>query len=201
MKTVRLGIWLAVFGLVGSFVAQTSQEFSLKVLELRGRVETQLPDGSQRSVRMDEKLPIGSSVRTQERSTAILEWFPYKARVKLAPESEVRLSTTRALSIQRGRIWVGTPPPPIGERRFPLPVQCKQVQIVSSPDAHFSVACKPDGTVTVSVDQGSVFVSVGQNVITVPKARMLIVSQQNFVIGPMPLTKQEQVLWDMGGVR
>lgn len=201
MKMVRLGIWLTVAGLVGLAVTQTSQGFSLKVLELRGRVETRLPDGSQRSVRTDEQIPIGSSVRTQERSTVILEWMPYKARVKLAPETEVQLSTTRVISLQRGRIWVGTPPPPIGERRFPLPVQCKQVQLVSSPDAHFSAACKPDGTVTVSVDQGSVFVSVGQSVITVSKARMLVVSPQNVVIGPMPMTKQEQVLWDMGGVR
>ncbi|MCX7642192.1 MAG: hypothetical protein N2116_00050 [Armatimonadetes bacterium] len=201
MRTVRLGTWLAVVGLLGLVAAQPLQEFSLKVLELRGSAETSLPNGMQRSVRVNDKLSVGSSVRTQERSTVILEWMPYKARVKLAPETEIQLLATRALSLRQGRVWIGTPPPPIGERRFPLPVQCKQVQLVSSPDAHFSIACQPDGTVIVSVDQGSVFVSVGQSVITVPKARMLIISPQNIAVGPMPLTKQEQILWDMGGVR
>lgn len=201
MKKFSLVILLAVVGLFGFLASQTSQEFLLRVLEMRGRVEAQMPDGSQRSVKENEKLPPGSSVRTQEKSTVILEWLPYKARIKLAPETEVQLLTTRALSLQRGRIWAGTPPPPIGERRFPLPVQCKQVQIVSSPDAIFSVASQPDGVIIVSVDQGSVFVSVEQSVITVPKAQMLIVSPQNAVIGPMPMTKQERVLWDMGGVR
>jgi hypothetical protein len=201
MKKFHSGVLLAVVGLFGLLASQTSQEFSFRVLEMRGRIEARLPDGSQRSVREKEKLPIGSSVRTQEKSTVILEWLPYKARVKLAQETEVQLLTTRALSLQRGRIWVGTPPPPIGERRFPLPVQCKQVQIVSSPDALFSVACPPDGTIIFSVDQGSIFVSIGQIVTTVPRAQMLIVSQQNAVIGPMPMTKQERVMWDMGGVR
>jgi len=103
--------------------------------------------------------------------------------------------------LQSGRIWVGTPPPPMGERRFPLPVQCKQVQIVSSPDAIFSVACQPDGAVTISVDQGSVIASVGERAITVPKLSMIVLTPQNVVIGPMPLTKNEQLMWDMGGVR
>ncbi len=164
MKMVRFGIWLVAVGLFSLAVAQTSQEFALRVLELRGSVEARLPDGSQRSVRENEKLPVGSAVLTQDKSTVILEWRAHKAMV-------------------------------------PLPVQCKQVQIVSSPDAFFSVACQPDGTVIVSVDQGSVFVSIGQSMITVPRARMLIVSPKNIVTGPMPLTKQEQVLWDMGGVR
>jgi hypothetical protein len=201
MKMVCRGILLALIGFLVPVVAQIAQEFSLKVLELRGSVEARLPDGSQRSVKENDQLPIGSSVRTQEKSTVILEWLPYKARVKLAPETEIQLSTTRALSLQKGRIWAGTPPPPIGERRFPLPVQCEQVQIVSSPDAFFSVARQTDGTTIVSVDQGKVFVSVGQSVITVSKAQMLVVSPQNVVIGPMPMTKQERVLWDMGGVR
>lgn len=168
---------------------------------MRGNAEARLPDGSQRPAKEGEKLPPGSSVRTQRKSMVIVEWLPYKARVKLASETEVQLLPTRALSLQRGRIWVGTPPPPIGERRFPLPVQCKQVQLVSSPDAIFSVACQSDGTVTVSVDQGTVFVSVEQSVVTVSKGQMLRVSPQNVLVGPMPMTKQERMLWDMGGVR
>lgn len=201
MKMVRCGILLALVGLFSFVAAQTVQEFPLKVLEFRGRVEARLPEGSQRLVKENDQLPVGSLVRTQEKSTVILEWLPYKARVKLAPETEIQLSTTRALLLQKGRIWAGTPPPPVGERRFPLPIQCEQVQIVSSPDALFSVARQADGTITVSVDQGKVFVSVGQSVITVSEAQMLIVSPQNVVTGPMPMTKQEQVLWDMGGVR
>lgn len=201
MKMVRCGILLTLAWLFGFVAAQTTQEFSLKVLEFRGSVEARLPDGSQRSVKKEEQLPIGSSVSTQEKSTVILEWLPYRARVKLAPETEIQLSTTRSLLLQKGRIWAGTPPPPIGERRFPLPVQCGQVQIVSSPDALFSVARQTDGTITVSVDQGKVFVSVGQSVVTVSKAQMLVVSPQNVLIGPMSMTKQERVLWDMGGVR
>ncbi|MFN3420811.1 MAG: hypothetical protein ACK40X_03690 [Armatimonadota bacterium] len=201
MKMLRCGILLTLVGFLSFAAAQTLQEFSLKVLELRGSVEARLPDGSQRSVKENDQLPIGSSVRTQEKSTVILEWLPYKARVKLAPETEIQLSTTRALLLQKGRIWAGTPPPPVGERRFPLPIQCEQVQIVSSPDAFFSVARQTDGTITVSVDQGKVFVSVGQSVVTVSKAQMLVVSPQNIVIGPTPMTKQERVLWDMGGVR
>ncbi len=201
MKMVRCGILLALVGLFSFVAAQTVQEFSLKVLEFRGSVEARLPEGSQRLVKENYQLPVGSSVRTQEKSTVILEWLPYKARVKLAPETEIQLSTTRSLLLQKGRIWAGTPPPPVGERRFPLPIQCEQVQIVSSPDALFSVARQADGTITVSVDQGKVFVSVGQSVVTVSKAQMLIISPQNVVTGPMPMTKQEQVLWDMGGVR
>ncbi|MFN4179580.1 MAG: hypothetical protein ACK4I8_04655 [Armatimonadota bacterium] len=201
MKMVRRGILLTLVGLFSFVAAQTAQEFSLRVLEFRGSVEARLPDGRQRSVKENDQLPVGSSVRTQEKSAVILEWLPYKARVKLAPETEIQLSTTRALLLQKGRIWAGTPPPPVGERRFPLPVQCGQVQIVSSPEAFFSVARQTDGTITVSVDQGKVFVSIGQSVVTVSKAQMLVVSPQNVVIGPMPMTKQEQVLWDMGGVR
>ncbi len=202
MKMVhRGGILLTLAWLFGFVGAQTAQEFSLKVLEFRGRVEARLPDGSQRSVKENEQLPVGSSVRTQEKSTVILEWLPYKARVKLAPETEIQLSTTRSLLLQKGRIWAGTPPLPVGERRFPLPVQCEQIQMVSSPDAIFSVARQTDGTLIVSVDQGRVFVSIGQSVVTVSKAQMLVVSPQNVIIGPMPMTKQEQVLWDMGGVR
>lgn len=201
MKAIRAGVWLWGVISVGLIVAQVVGEFALKALELKGKVETQLPDGSKAMLKAEEKLPPGSVVRTQAKSMVVLEWLPYKARVKLAPETEVQLLTTRALSLQRGRIWVGTPPLPVGERRFPLPVQCRQVQIVSSPDAIFSLACQPDGTVTVSVDQGAVFLSVGQKVITVPKARMVILTSQNIVIGPMPLTNQELLMWDMGGVR
>lgn len=201
MKAIRAGVWLWGVISVGLIVAQVVGEFALKALELKGKVETQLPDGSKAMLKAEEKLPPGSVVRTQAKSMVVLEWLPYKARVKLAPETEVQLLITRALSLQRGRIWVGTPPPPVGERRFPLPVQCRQVQIVSSPDAIFSLACQPDGTVTVSVDQGAVFLAVEQKVITVPKARMVILTSQNIVIGPMPLTKQELLMWDMGGVR
>ncbi len=200
MKVARAGIWSLVAGFVFLAAAQT-QEFSLKFLELKGIAEVKLPDGEQRMVKAGEQLPIGTLVRTLPKSAVILEWNPYKARIKLAPETEVQLMKTRALSLQSGRIWVGTPPPPIGERRLPLPVQCKQVQIVSSPEAIFSVACQPDGTVTISVDQGSVVALVGESVITVPKLRMIVVTPQNVVIGPMPLTKNEQLMWDMGGVR
>ena len=200
MKAVRVGIWLLVVS-SALLVAAQAQEFSLKVLELKGNAEVRLPDGEQRRVKVNEQFPAGTAIRTDRKSTAILVWLPYKARVKLAPETEVQLMPTRALSLQSGRIWVGTPPPPMGERRFPLPVQCKQVQIVSSPEAIFSVACQPDGTVTISVDQGSVVASVGESAITVPKLRMIVVTPQNVVIGPMPLTKNEQLMWDMGGVR
>jgi len=200
MKVARAGVWSLVASFILMAAAQT-QEFSLKVLELKGTAEVKLPEGEQRRVKVGEQLPIGTSVRTLPKSTVILEWLPYKAKIKLAPETEVQLMKTRALSLQSGRIWVGTPPPPIGERRFPLPVQCKQVQLVSSPEAIFSVACQPDGTVTVSVDQGSVIASVGESVITVPKLQMIVVTPQNVVTGPMPLTKHEQLMWDMGGAR
>ncbi len=200
MKAVRVGIWSLVVGCALLVAAQT-QEFSLKILELKGNAEVRLPNGEQRRVKVNEQFPVGTVVRTGTKSMVILEWLPYKARVKLAPETEVQLMPTRALSLQIGRIWVGTPPPPIGERRFPLPVQCRQVQLVSSPEAIFSVACQPDGTVTISVDQGSVVASVGESVITVPKLRMIVVTPQNVVIGPMSLTKNEQLMWDMGGVR
>ena len=200
MKAVRVGIWLLVVSSALLVAAQT-QEFSLKVLELKGNAEVRLPDGEQRRVKVNEQFPAGTAVRTDEKSMAILVWLPYKARVKLAPETEVQLMPTRVLSLQSGRIWVGTPPPPMGERRFPLPVQCKQVQIVGSPEAIFSVACQPDGTVTISVDQGSVVASVGESAITVPKLRMIVVTPQNVIVGPMPLTKNEQLMWDMGGVR
>jgi hypothetical protein len=198
---IRAGVWLGLIGFAFLLVAQTTREFSLKVLELRGTAEVRLPDGGQQRAQLDQQLPIGSAVKTQPKSTVILVWLPYKARVKLAPETEVQLMPTRALSLKSGRIWVGTPPPPIGERRFPLPVQCKQVQLVGSPEAIFSVACKPDGTVTISVDQGSVIASVGESVITVPKLQMIVVTPQNVVTGPMPLTKHEQLMWDMGGAR
>jgi len=200
MEAVRVGIWSLVFSLTLLVAAQT-QEFSLKVVELKGSAEVRLPDGRQRGVKVNEQFPVGTLVRTGTKSMVFLEWLPYKAKVKLAPETEVQLMPTRVLSLQSGRIWVGTPPPPMGERRFPLPVQCKQVKLVSSPEAIFSVACQPDGTVTISVDQGSVVVSVGESVITVPKLRMIVVTTQNVVIGPMPLTKNEQLMWDMGGVR
>jgi hypothetical protein len=200
MKAVRVGIWLLVVSSALLVAAQT-QEFSLKVLELKGSAEVRLPDREQRRVKVNEQFPAGTAVRTDRKSMAILVWLPYKARVKLAPETEVQLMPTRALSLQSGRIWVGTPPPPMGERRFPLPVQCKQVQIVGSPEAIFSVACQPDGTVTISVDQGSVVASVGESAITVPKLRMIVVTPQNVIVGPMPLTKNEQLMWDMGGVR
>ncbi|MCC6039034.1 MAG: hypothetical protein LM632_12595, partial [Armatimonadetes bacterium] len=170
MKAVRVGIWLLVVSSALLVAAQT-QEFSLKVLELKGNAEVRLPDGEQRRVKVNEQFPAGTAIRTDRKSMAILVWLPYKARVKLAPETEVQLMPTRALSLQSGRIWVGTPPPPMGERRFPLPVQCKQVQIVGSPEAIFSVACQPDSTVIVSVDQGSVVASVGESAITVPKLR------------------------------
>jgi len=201
MNMVRAGIWLGLIGFALLVVAQTTQEFSLKVLELRGTAEVQLPDGGRQRAQLNQQLPVGSAVKTQPKSMVILEWLPYKARVKLAPETEVQLMPTRALSLQSGRIWVGTPPPPVGERRFPLPVQCKQVQLVSSPEAIFSVACQPDGMVVVSVDQGSVVVFVGGNTVTVPQLRMIFVTTQNAIIGPMPLTKYEQLMWDMGGVR
>jgi hypothetical protein len=201
MNMVRAGIWLGLIGFALLVVAQTTREFSLKVLELKGTVEVRLPDGGQQRAQLNQQLPVGSAVKTQPKSVVILEWLPYKARVKLAPETEVQLMPTRALSLQSGRIWLGTPPPPMGERRFPLPVQCKQVQLVGSPEAIFSVACQPDGTVTISVDQGSVIASVGESVITVPKLRMIVVTPQNVVTGPMPLTKHEQLMWDMGGAR
>lgn len=197
----RWQIWSAV-AIIASFAfAQMTSEFALRVLERRETVEVQLPDGVQRTVKEGEKLPIGSSVRTQAKSGAILEWLPYKARVKLAPETEIQLLLTRALLVKRGRIWIGTPPPPAWERRLPLPVQCGQIQLVSSPDALFSVAIQPDGAITISVDQGSVFASIGQSIISVSKGNMLLVQPQNVVVGPMPMTKQEQVMWDMGGIR
>lgn len=199
---VRLQICLALVAVLGFAFAQVSGEFALRVLERRGTVDAQLPDGTQQTVKEGEKLPVGSSVKTQAKSSAILEWLPYKARVKLAPETEVQLLPTRALSVKQGRVWIGTPPPPAWERRYPLPVQSGQVQMVSSPDAFFSVAFSPnDGTVTVSVDQGNVFVSAGQTTISVPKGYMLVVKPQNVVVGPMPMTKQERIIWDMGGLR
>ncbi len=195
----QLGLTLVL--VAGFAFAQVSKEFALTVLDLRGTVEVQLQDGVQRTTKEGEKLPIGSSVKTQPKSVSILEWLPYKARVKLAPETEVQLLATRSLSVKRGRVWIGTPPPPAWERRFPLPVQSGQVQIVSSPDAFFSVYVQPDGTVTVSVDQGSVFISAGQVITSVLKGNMLVVKPPSVIIGPMTMTKQEQIMWDMGGIR
>lgn len=188
--------------LLASFAfAQLSNNFALKVLERKGTIEVQLPDGVKRPAREDEKFSAGSSVITQARSIAILEWLPYKAMVKLAPETEVQLLTTRAFLVKKGRVWIGTPPPAAWERRFPLPVQSGQVHFVSSPDAYFSISVQPDGAVTVSVDQGRVFVSVGQLLTSVSKGNMLVIKPQNIIIGPMLMTKQERIMWDMGGLR
>lgn len=201
MRVLWVGIWLGLIGFVCWVPAQAPREFSLKVLEVRGTVEAQLPGGEQKRVKASEKLPAGSTVSTQPKSSAILEWLPYKARVKLAPETKIQLSTTRALSLQNGRIWVGTPPLPMGERRFPLPVQCKRVHIVGSPDAIFSCAFRPNRGVIVSVDEGRVFVSTGQKTIVVPRSHMVVITPENDFVGPMPMTKQEQLMWDMGGTR
>ncbi len=193
--------WVGLVAFVGWLVAQPAPEFGLKVLEMRGRAEARLPDGQWRSLKVDELVPLGSSVRTAPRTTAIFAWSPYKARVKLAPETEVQLSTARLLLLQRGRIWVGTPPPPMGERRFPLPLRCGTVNIVCAPEGFVSVARRPDDTVIVSVDQGSALVFMDAQSITVSQGQMLLVSPQGIFLGPMPLTKQEKLMWDMGGVR
>ncbi|MCS7264229.1 MAG: hypothetical protein NZ805_05285 [Armatimonadetes bacterium] len=181
--------------------AQMSSDFALKVLERKGTVEVQLPDGVKQTAKKDERIPAGISVITQAKSIAILEWLPYKARIKLAPETEVQLLTTRAFLVKRGRVWIGTPPSAAWERRFPLPVQSGQIQFVSSPDACFSIAIQTDGTVTISVDQGRVFVSSGQALTSVSKGNMLVIKPQNVIIGPMAMTKEEQLMWDMGGLR
>jgi len=57
MKAVRVGIWLLVVSSALLVAAQT-QEFSLKVLELKGNAEVRLPDGEQRRVKVNEQFPV-----------------------------------------------------------------------------------------------------------------------------------------------
>ncbi len=59
MKAVRVGIWSLVFGLT-LLVAAQAQEFSLKVLELKGNAEVRLPDGRQQGVKVNEQFPVGT---------------------------------------------------------------------------------------------------------------------------------------------
>ena len=201
MVVRRVGWWVGLVAFFGWLAAQPLQGFELKVLEVRGRVEARLANGQWQALRVDAQVPMGSSIRTTARATAILIWLPYKARVKLAPETEVQLLPTRLLLLRQGRIWVGTPPPPMGERRFPLPLRCGPANIVCAPDGFVSVALRPDGGVLVSVDQGSALVAVDAQSVTVSRRQMLLLSPQGSFLGPMPLTKQEQLMWDLGGVR
>ncbi len=193
--------YLGLLLLFGWAAAQSVAEFVLQVMEVRGEVEGRGPEEQWRRLKEGDTVPIGGSVRTQERATAVLQWLPYKARVKLAPDTEVQLAPTRVLSVRRGRIWIGTPPPPMGERRFPLPLQCGAVSLVCAPDGFASIALRTDGAVIVSVDQGSVFASVGDRTVTVSRSQMAVIYPQGTVVGPMPWTRQEQLLWDMGGSR
>lgn len=192
---------LGLLLLFGWVAAQPAAELVLKVMEVRGEVEGRGPGEQWRRLREGDTVPLGGSVRTRERATGVLQWLPYKARVKLAPDTEVQLAPSRVLIVQQGRIWIGTPPPPMGERRFPLPLQCGAVNLVCAPDGFASIALRTDGAVIVSVDQGSVFASIGDRMVTVSRSQMAVVYPQGTVLGPMPWTKQEQLLWDMGGSR
>ncbi len=189
---------LLVFGMAA---AQQPVAFALQVLGVSGQVEAQLPDVSRKRLRQGDTAPLGSFVYTQPKSIATLVWLPYKARVKLESDTQVQLMPTRILALQKGRIWLGTPPPPLGGRRYPLPIQCGRVQAVGAPDAIFSVALQRDGTVLISVDEGSVLVSAANSSVLVQSDLMVLVSPLGSIIGPMLLTKQERLLWDMGGPR
>ncbi len=201
---VRCFVLGAIFlGCISSLsgVFSQPQPFILQVLELKGEVITVLSRGEERLLKMGDQVPMGSVVRTTRKSSVVLVWLPYKARVKMAPETEVQLTPARVLEVRQGQIWVGTPPPAMGERRYPLPLQGGIAQIVCAPDGFISVARRADGTVTVSVDEGSAVVSVAGKTVLVPPKQMLLLTSQGSWMGPMPLTKQEQLMWDMGGVR
>jgi len=71
MKAVRVGIWLLVVSSALLVAAQT-QEFSLKVLELKGSAEVRLPDGEQRRVKVNEQFP--AELRSELTEKAWLSW-------------------------------------------------------------------------------------------------------------------------------
>jgi hypothetical protein len=79
MKAVRVGIWLLVVSSALLVAAQT-QEFSLKVLELKGSAEVRLPDGEQRRVKVNEQFPAGTAVRTDEKKHGYLGLAPIQSQ-------------------------------------------------------------------------------------------------------------------------
>ncbi|GBC99301.1 hypothetical protein HRbin17_01823 [bacterium HR17] len=180
--------------------AQVSGEFALKVVRLQGQGEV-LADAASRPLRTDAVVHTGETLRVVPNGVVVVQWLPYKALVKVESGGQVRLSPHRVLQVGQGRVWIGTPPPPPGERRYPLPVQCGAAQLVGSPDAFFSVAVRRDRHILISVDEGSVFVTVGNFTTTVRKGQMAFVTPQNAVIGPLPMSRDERLRWDMGGVR
>lgn len=194
-----LGIVIGSLLAIGMAATQPPSGFALQVLQVLGQVEAKLPDGNQKRLQKGDIVPLGSIVRTQPKNVATLVWLPYKARVKLESDTQVQLTTNRTLVLQKGRIWLGTPPPPLGERRYPLPIQCRQVQAVGAPNAIFSIALQRDRTVLVSVDEGSVLVSAADSSVLVQRDLMVLISPFGNIVGPMLLTEQERLLWDMGG--
>lgn len=201
-KYQRLWWFGSVFGwlfVTTALAQELPRGFTLRVFSLRGRAEAQLPDETKQGLKVNDEVALGGIVRTEPKSSAVLVWLPYKARVKLDFNSQVQLMLNRVLSLKHGRIWLGTPPPPMGERRYPLPVQAGHVQIVSSPDAIFSAAIQPNGTVLVSVDYGVVLVTAQGRTILVTKGLMVLIPPLSTPLSPTPMSPQERLLWDMGG--
>jgi hypothetical protein len=196
------GCWWALVMTVmaGSLFAgaQEEREFALKLLSLKGQAEL-VTASPPRSLEEGATVSLGDAVRLAPKSVALFLWLPYKARLKVESEGQVRLLANRVLQVEAGRIWLGTPPPPLGERRYPLPVRVGDAQLVGSPDAYFSVAVLSDKRILVSVDQGVVFISLNNRNAAVGKGEMAFLLPNGLLLGPMPMSRDEQMRWDAGG--
>jgi hypothetical protein len=180
--------------------AQEEREFALKLLSLKGQAEL-ITASPPRSLEEGATVSLGDAVRVAPKSVALFLWLPYKARLKVESEGQVRLLANRVLQVEAGRIWLGTPPPPPGERRYPLPVRVGDAQLVGSPDAYFSVAVLSDKRILVSVDQGVVFISLNNRNAAVGKGEMAFLLPNGLLLGPMPMSRDERMRWDAGGAR
>lgn len=199
--TMRGCCWtLVAMMAVSSLIAgmQEANEFALKLLTLKGQAEL-VTASPPRSLQEGATVSLGEAVRVSPKSVAVFLWLPYKARLKVEGEGQVRLLPNRVLQVESGRVWLGTPPPPPGERRYPLPVKVGSAQLVGSPDAYFSVALLKNNRILLSVDQGTVFVSVNNRNVAVGKGAMAFLLPDGFLLGPMPMSRDERMRWDAGG--
>jgi hypothetical protein len=193
--------WALVMTVMASSLfagAQEEREFALKLLSLKGQAEL-VTASPPRSLEEGATVSLGDAVRVAPKSVALFLWLPYKARLKVESEGQVRLLANRVLQVEAGRIWLGTPPPPPGERRYPLPVRVGDAQLVGSPDAYFSVAVLSDKRILVSVDQGVVFISLNNRNAAVGKGEMAFLLPNGLLLGPMPMSRDERMRWDAGG--